>query len=67
VTIKTPVQETGVHDGVRHARTSGSTNCVGRRFRYFRINGLEMVDQKIVSWNPVMSWLRKVEALRRAA
>jgi hypothetical protein len=28
---------------------------------------LEMVDQNIVSWNPLMCWLRNVEALQSAA
>ena len=47
-----------------HAATSGSTNCVGGRFRSFEISNLEMVDQMCVSWNPLRSWLRQLDGLR---
>jgi hypothetical protein len=36
-------------------------------FQPFRINNLEMVDQNSASWNPLLSWLRSVDALRSAA
>ena len=48
-----------------HAGTSGSTNCVGGRFRSFEISNLEMVDQMCVSWNPLRSWLCQLDGLRR--
>ena len=47
--------------------TGGSINEVGWRFQPFRINDLEMVELTGASWNPVVSWLRHVEALRSAA
>jgi hypothetical protein len=46
---------------------SGSINGVGLRFQPFRINDLEMVDQTGASWNRIVIWLRRVEALRQAA
>ena len=30
------------------------------------INRLEVVDQNIASWNPVISWLRRIERLKFA-
>jgi hypothetical protein len=47
--------------------TGGSINEVGWRFQSFEINDLELVDQNSASWNPLLSWLRQLEALRRAA
>jgi hypothetical protein len=46
---------------------SGSIYGVGGRLQSFRISDLELVDQNSVSWNPMMCWLRSVEAPRRAA
>ena len=40
---------------------------VGSRFRIFRINDLEMVDQISTSSNPLLRWLRQIDALRTAA
>jgi hypothetical protein len=40
---------------------------VGRRFRSFRINSLEMVDQNSASWNRIAGWLKAIEGVRRAA
>ena len=45
----------------------GSTNGVGSRFQSFRFDDLEMVDQNSASWNPLISWLRRIESLRSAA
>jgi hypothetical protein len=56
-----------VHNGALQARTSGSTNCVGRRFRSFRISNLEMVAQIFPRWNPLTSWMRQIEDFQRAA
>jgi hypothetical protein len=36
-------------------------------FQPFRINNLEMADQNSASLNPLLSWLRSVDALRSAA
>jgi hypothetical protein len=46
--------------------TGGSINEVARRFQSFRINSLELVDQNSASWNPVISWLRRIERLKFA-
>ena len=43
-----------------------STEWVGR-FQPFRINGLEMVDQICPRWNPLTSWMRRIEDFQRAA
>jgi hypothetical protein len=43
----------------------GSTNGVGRRFRPFEINDLEMVNLIFTSSNPLVSWLRQLDGLRR--
>jgi len=51
----------------RNRRRGGSIADVGWRFRVFRISNLEMVDQNIASWNPLIGWLRNVRALRSAA
>jgi len=50
-----------------HAGTSGSTNCVGGRFRSFEISNLEMVDQNTASWNRLAGWLRRIEDIHKAA
>ena len=39
---------------------------VGWRFQSFTINDLELVDQNSASWNPLTSWLRRLDHLRRA-
>jgi hypothetical protein len=33
----------------------------------FRINDLELVAQIVTSWNPLISWLRRVEGLKEVA
>jgi hypothetical protein len=50
-----------------HAGTSGSTNCVGGRFRSFEISNLEMVDQIGASWNHLKIWLERIDSLREAS
>ena len=50
-----------------HAGTSGSTNCVGGRFRSFEISNLEMVDQTGPNSNQIVQWLRQIERLRAVA
>ena len=47
--------------------TSGSICGVGWRFQSFKINDLELMDQNSASWNPLIRWLRQVEALRGAS
>jgi hypothetical protein len=55
-------ERAGSHDGA-----TGSNDGLGLDFRPFGINRLEMVDQNSASWNPLIGWLRSVEALRSAA
>jgi hypothetical protein len=43
---------------------SGSIDGVGTDFQPFAINDLEMVNQNSASWNPMTSWLRRIDALR---
>jgi hypothetical protein len=45
----------------------GSIASLGCRFRSFGLNELEMVALTGASWNRMLSWLRQVEALSRAA
>jgi hypothetical protein len=45
----------------------GSINEMGWRFQSFRANNFELVDQNSLSWNPLIGWLRQIEALRSAA
>jgi hypothetical protein len=40
---------------------------VGRRFQSLRINDLELVDQICPRWNPLSSWMRRIEDFQRAA
>jgi hypothetical protein len=47
--------------------TNGSIDEVGWRFQSFEIKDLEMVDQNIVSWNQFSEWLKRLDAVRRAA
>ena len=42
----------------------GSNYEVGYRFRLSRISNLEMVDPRFSSWNPMMKWLRHIEAIK---
>jgi hypothetical protein len=70
--VKTKVRfRRQLHNGRTSAATrhrhSGSIYGVGWGFQPFRINDLEMVDQNIASWNRVLSWLGRIEALRTAA
>ena len=50
-----------------HAGTSGSTNCVGGRFRSFEISNLETVDQTGANWNRIADWLRQLDHVRASA
>lgn len=43
---------------------NGSKNSVGRRFQWFEINELEIVDQTGASWNQIALWLRQLQELR---
>ena len=43
---------------------TGSNEGLGLGFRPFGINGLEMVDQNIASWNRIRVFLTQVERLR---
>jgi hypothetical protein len=46
---------------------SGSIDGLGTDFQPLRINGLEMVDQNIASWNRLVTWLEDLSRLRNAA
>ena len=43
---------------------NGSKNSVGRRFQWFEINELEIVDQNSARWNQIALWLRQLQELR---
>jgi hypothetical protein len=47
--------------------SGGSIYGVGRGFQAFRINDLEMVAQIFTRWNPLTSWMRRIEGFQRAA
>jgi hypothetical protein len=46
---------------------TGSNNGLGLEFRPFGINGLEMADQTVKSWNPLLGWLHHLRELWSAA
>src|SRR5215203_2733989 len=45
-------------------RLSGSIHRLGSDFQPFIMNDLEMVDQPLGGWSPVVAWLRKIEAIK---
>jgi hypothetical protein len=53
-------------DGKRIVRT-GVTAPPFSYLREIRTENEDLVDQNSASWNPMISWLRNVEALRTAA
>jgi len=46
---------------------TGSTSTIWVDSPLLKISGLELVDQTFESWNPLTSWLRRLEELRAAA
>ena len=44
----------------------GSNSGLGTENRPFGINDLELVDQIVANWNPLISWLQLVGQLRKA-
>jgi len=40
---------------------------VGRRFQLCEINDVEMVDLKSASWNRIVEWIKRIEALEATA
>ena len=37
---------------------------MGWRFQSFGINELELVDLRFSNWNPLITWLRGIEAIK---
>ena len=46
---------------------NGSKNSVGRRFQWFEINELEIVDLTGASWNQHWHWLNRLDQIRSSA
>ena len=43
--------------------TRGSINGLGTDFQPFGMNDLELLDLRFGGWNPVASWLKRVDTL----